>query len=97
MRCRACLLLLALPRAGSLAQRADRAAVVLDAGKQTLTFLDGGGAKLPFSRALALDRVARVELALTAPPGKRGAGGAKGYAGIVNRMDDDDDDMTEVA
>ena len=28
MRCRACLLLLALPRAGSLAQRADRAAVV---------------------------------------------------------------------
>ena len=26
--CRACLLLLALPRAGSLAQRADRAAVV---------------------------------------------------------------------
>ncbi len=68
----------------------------LDAGKQTLTFLDGGGAKLPFSRALALDRVARVELALTAPPGKRGAGGAKGYAGIVNRMDDDED-TTEVA
>ena len=28
LRCRACLLLLALPRAGSLAQRADRAAVV---------------------------------------------------------------------
>ena len=28
MRCRAYLLLLALPRAGSLAQRADRAAVV---------------------------------------------------------------------
>ena len=84
MRCRACLLLLALPRAGSLAQRADRAAVV-----KLYHLLNG-----PWWH---LDRVARVELALTAPPGKRGAGGAKGYAGIVNRMDDDNDDMTEVA